>query len=109
MRIKKINENWADDFAEAGRRNAIALGIKERTYTDYVLSHWKTIIADENGISEKAFTVWDKMDNIQKDFIKNNPEIFRIAEEYEKNGYRFEFCAEYLYSKFKDLETKIIT
>lgn len=108
MKIKKINENWADDLAEAGRRNAIAFGFKERTYTDNVFSHWKIIIANENGISEKAFSMWDKMDELQKEFVRNHPEIFKITKEYENKNLRHEFCAEYLYSIYKELEKNII-
>lgn len=83
--IKKINEDWASDFAEAGRLNAFAFGFKERTYADNVFSAWKNIIAEENG----------------------NPEIIKIIENYEKDKHRYEFCAEYLYSKFKDFENQI--
>jgi hypothetical protein len=91
MKVKKfdeLNENFSELF-------------KKRTYTDEVRSSLHNILESINGISEKAWRNQDKIIDFTKNYIIKE-KIKEIVTEFEKNNERDEYCAEYIYSKFKN-------
>jgi hypothetical protein len=73
----------------------------KRTYNDDVKSNLHSIIENVNKISEKSFKNQDKIMDFTKEFIKNS-EIKKIIEDFKNKDERSEYCAEFIYSKFKN-------
>lgn len=58
------------------------------------------IISREEGISEKNFSGYDKIYDRIKDVFSRKTKINVVVNEFEKKGYRPEYCAEEVYAKF---------
>ena len=96
-----LNENWTEDFAEAGRKNALALGIKEPKwlYEDNVRNYWLYIIEQENHISEKDFNNYNRIKEYLNNFIDEHNDTYKtIVMEFENKKSRYQFCAEHLHA-----------
>jgi len=58
------------------------------------------VITDERKISEKAFEAYDSVMEEVKNMCLANPEIYKQAEEYYKEGKRLSLLAEEVYEKY---------
>jgi len=79
--------------------NWTGLGIKppEWPYEDNVRSYWMHILTEENRISEKDFTNYDKIKSYLDNFISEHNDTYKtIILEFEKKDSRYQFCAEHL-------------
>ena len=67
-----LNEDWEDDYKEAGITNYKAFGFSEPEwpYEDKVRKRWLTILCEENFISEKDFQAYEMMKKRLDDLIK---------------------------------------
>lgn len=91
MDIKKfrdfnLNESFEDIFN------------KEYRYIDAVHSSLIDIIANERGISEKSFSLYDDIISEVNSLFESN-KYSKFILDCEKNKYRAQYCAEIIYSK----------
>ncbi len=83
---------------------------KEKGYFgfDRLVDEYKTkvkdcltdIISREEGISEKSFSEYDKIYDRIRDIFSRKTKINCVVNEFEKKGYRPEYCAEAIYAEF---------
>lgn len=94
MKIKKFNEYQLNE-------SIFDIFKKDDTYSNQVKSSLHHIIESVDGISEKYFKGQDKIIEFTKNFITDD-NIKSIILEFENKNERSEYCAEYLYSLYKE-------
>lgn len=75
-----------------------------KKYGDQIIDHLVWIMMEEEGVSEKSFSLIDEIKEKAKNLVLNNEEFIDIIKNCNESNNRIELCAELIYSKVNSVK-----
>jgi hypothetical protein len=95
MKVQRLNEYYKEE--ETYRIDEGIFNIKPPTYKERVISCLIHLMMEEQQVSEKDFKRTDSLIDEIKNFFVDNDRVNNVIKEFEEEGRRVNYCAEFIY------------